>query len=86
MHEFIKQKSLQNKFIFGNNVGCIFFLPPYSPHLNIIERLWKEIKSGWIKPEDYADHEILFYAINRIFANIGTEICLNFGYSQFKIK
>ena len=24
----------------------IFFLPPYSPQLNLIERLWKEIKEG----------------------------------------
>ena len=23
-------------------------------HLNIIERLWKELKARWIKPEDYA--------------------------------
>jgi len=31
----------------------IFYLPPYSPHLNIIERLWKEIKARWLKPKDY---------------------------------
>jgi transposase len=31
----------------------IFYLPPYSPHLNIIERLWKEMKQGWLKPSDY---------------------------------
>ncbi|WP_201546755.1 transposase [Psychrobacter lutiphocae] len=24
----------------------IFYLPPYSPHLNIIERLWKEVKQA----------------------------------------
>lgn len=27
----------------------LFYLPPYSPHLNIAERLWKELKSRWIK-------------------------------------
>ena len=26
----------------------IFYLPPYSPHLNIIERFWKELKEGWL--------------------------------------
>ena len=29
----------------------IFFLPPYSPHLNIIERLWKELKASWMTPK-----------------------------------
>jgi transposase len=31
----------------------IFYLPPYSPHLNIIERVWKELKARWLKPKDY---------------------------------
>ena len=25
-----------------------FYLPPYSPHLNIAERLWKELKARWV--------------------------------------
>lgn len=57
----------------------IFFLPPYSPHLNIIERLWKEIKEGWIKPEDYQTADTLFYALDRICANIGKKLFLNFS-------
>jgi transposase len=44
----------------------IFFLPAYSPQLNIAERLWKEIKEDWIKPSDYIDAENLFYAVDRI--------------------
>ncbi|WP_407654637.1 transposase [Arcicella aquatica] len=31
----------------------IFYLSQYSPHLNIIERLWQELKAKRIKPEDY---------------------------------
>lgn len=30
----------------------ILYLPPYSPHLNIIERLWKEMKARWINEKD----------------------------------
>ena len=61
----------------------IFYLPPYSPHLNIIERLWKELKEGWLKPSDYQDPDTLFYAVNRISAAIGTTLFLQFA--AFKI-
>ena len=60
----------------------IFYLPPYSPHLNIIERFWKELKEGWIKPQDYKTADTLFYAVNRIFSSVGNELKLNF--SPFK--
>jgi transposase len=62
----------------------IFFLPPYSPQLNIAERLWKEIKEGWIKPRDYIYAENLFYAVDRICANIGKNLKLNFSQYSFK--
>jgi len=61
----------------------IFFLPPYSPQLNIAERLWKEIKEGWIKPSDYLDADNLFYAIDRICANIGENLFLKFSKYSF---
>ncbi len=35
----------------------VFYLPPYSPHLNKIEILWRKIKYEWLKPEDYASFE-----------------------------
>lgn len=57
----------------------LFFLPPYSPHLNPIERLWKEIKEGWLLPEDYLTKEHLFYAVDRICNAVGKEVKLNFS-------
>lgn len=60
----------------------IFYLPPYSPQLNIIERLWKELKEGWLKPSDYISADQLFYAVNRICANIGNSLKMNF--SEYK--
>lgn len=61
----------------------IFFLPPYSPQLNIIERLWKEFKEGWIKPEDYKSKDDLFYAVNRICNAIGKQLFVQFGIYSF---
>jgi len=55
----------------------LFFLPPYSPHLNIVERLWKEIKARFLEPQDYLSADDLFYGLNRICANIGTELTLD---------
>jgi len=26
----------------------IFYLPPYSPHLNIAETLWRKLKTEWL--------------------------------------
>ena len=49
----------------------IFFLPPYSPHLNIAETLWRILKGKWIKPQDYMSTDMLFYATNRALADIG---------------
>lgn len=57
----------------------IFYLPLYSPHLNIIERLWKEFKEGWLKPSDYKSTDNLFYAVNRICSNIGKTLFLKFS-------
>ncbi|WP_319922514.1 transposase [Moraxella catarrhalis] len=56
----------------------IFYLPPYSPQLNIIERLCKEVKQGWLRPCDYVDFDSLRYGVNRVFANIGSTLNLNF--------
>ena len=56
----------------------IFYLPPYSPHLNIIERLWKELKARWIKPEDYLSADDLFYAVSSCLNQVGDKIKINF--------
>lgn len=56
----------------------IFYLPPYSPQLNIIERLWKELKARWIKPQDYLSADDLFYAVNNCLNQVGNKIKINF--------
>lgn len=59
----------------------IFYLPPYSPHLNIIERLWKELKARWIAPTDYLSTENLFFAVWSALAAVGQELTIR--YSNF---
>ncbi|HEY9295181.1 MAG TPA: IS630 family transposase [Phormidium sp.] len=57
----------------------LFYLPPYSPHLNICERVWKELKARWLKPQDYLSVENLFYTVSLALAAIGKELFINFS-------
>lgn len=65
-------------FIINTFQELPFYLPPYSPHLNIIERLWKELKARWIRPEDYLSADDLFYAVNNCLNQVGDKIKTNF--------
>jgi len=56
----------------------IFYLPPYSPHLNIIERVWKELKARWLQPKDYDSDQQLFYSTKLILNAIGKDLFINF--------
>ena len=57
----------------------IFYLPKYSPQLNIIERLWKELKARWLKPSDYLTADTLFLATTLALSDVGRGISINFG-------
>lgn len=40
--------------------GCkLLFLPPYSPHLNPIEKLWANIKKKWSYAETFTLEQII---------------------------
>ncbi len=74
-----KAKIIREMIPFWQNRGLfIFFLPKYSPHLNIAEILWRMLKGYWIEPEDYLEKDRLFYAINRCLANVGKELEIKF--------
>lgn len=75
-----KARKIRERFEIWQKRGLfIFFLPPYSPQLNIIERFWRELKEGWLKPEDYHTADDLFYAVSQIIAGVGTEFKINFA-------
>jgi transposase len=61
----------------------IFYLPPYSPHLNIAERLWRKLKYEWLQPADYATTDGLFYRVGQALAAVGTSLQIRF--SQFSL-
>jgi transposase len=58
----------------------LFCIPPYSPHLNIAETLWRIMKGKWLRPQDYTCDQTLFYAINRALAEIGRGLRINYTY------
>lgn len=62
----------------------IFFLPLYSPHLNIVERVWKELKARWLTPKDYTDSEQLFYSTKLILNELGNDLYINFKKINLK--
>ena len=50
---------LQNKIEEWESLGLtIFFLPTYSPELNLIEIVWRRIKYKWLQSRDYSDWEM----------------------------
>lgn len=57
----------------------IFYLPKYSPHLNIIETLWRKIKYEWLKPEHYESAKSLRDALFNIIRNYDKEFTINFS-------
>ena len=60
----------------------VFFLPPYSPHLNIAEILWRKLKYEWLQVGDYADKETLYTAAKRLLGEVGKS--LHIAFSPFK--
>lgn len=79
-----RSKLMQEKLIEWEEKDCyIFNLPPYSPHLNIIEILWRKMKYEWLKPEDYASFEELTEAIKEILSQLGTGYKINFTDRAF---
>lgn len=57
----------------------IFWLPPYSPQLNLIEILWKFMKYEWIQVDAYQNWSSLVTYVRKIIDGIGTEYAINFA-------
>ncbi|MDR1097825.1 MAG: transposase [Tannerella sp.] len=76
-----KSKAVRARLPYWQNRGLfIFYLPPYSPHLNIAETLWRKLKKEWLNPEDYISKDELFYATNRCLNTLGDRMMINFSH------
>jgi len=49
----------------------LLFLPSYSPHLNIIERLWKWVKKDCLYNKYYGEFSNFKFAINKSLSKVG---------------
>lgn len=56
----------------------IFFLPAYSPELNKIEMLWKNIKYHWLEFDAFFSWQNLQQNLHYILDNIGIKYIINF--------
>jgi len=61
----------------------IFYLPPYSPHLNIAETLWRKLKYEWLQASDYTTADGLFYQVRQVLAAVGSSLKIQF--SEFSL-
>ena len=57
----------------------IFWLPTYSPQLNLIEILWKFIKYEWIEVGAYKDWNSLVRYVKKVLSQVGDEYVINFA-------
>ncbi len=72
--------ALQSRIMEWQEKGLyLFYLPPYSPHLNRIETLWRHTKYRWIKPSDYKDLDTLKKALDKIWSSFGSDYQINFS-------
>lgn len=56
----------------------VWYLPPYCPHLNRIELLWKRCKYHWLEPSAYTNFPTLCTAVSNVLHNVGTKYRLSF--------
>lgn len=60
----------------------VFFLPPYSPHLNPIEILWRKIKYEWLECENIHTQKQLILALENILCKVGDNFRINFKHQK----
>ena len=80
-------KRVQERRVFWQERGLfVFYLPPYSPHLNIVETLWRKLKYQWLRPQDYLETQTLFYQVRQALAAVGSLLQIHFAPFQHSLS
>lgn len=73
-------RKMQERIEYWQRRGLfIFYLPTYSPHLNIAETVWRKLKYEWLAPDDYQDGQRLRYSVKQILNECGKSLRINFS-------
>ncbi len=57
----------------------LLFLPPYCPHLNRIETLWRLVKYRWLGCDAYVDFVTLCQRVTDVLAKVGDQYQVSFA-------
>lgn len=60
----------------------LFFLPRYSPHLNLIETLWRKVKYEWLEYENLKSQGQLEQELEGILRQFGTKYKIKFKQQE----
>ena len=55
----------------------VFYLPEYSPELNLIEILWRFMKYQWMEIDSYRDWQSLVDSVETMLREFGTQYVIN---------
>lgn len=64
----------------------IFYLPTYSPHLNLAETVWRKLKYEWLRAEDYLSKGNLQYAVKQALWAFGKSLRINFSGFNYSLN
>lgn len=57
----------------------ICYLSSYSPELNLVERLWQELKYRWLPFEAYLSFQNLRDCLMKVLAEVGSKLTISFA-------
>ncbi len=77
---FHRSKKIQDKINEWQQKNLeIFWLPSYSPQLNLIEILWRFMKYEWIEMDAYSSWQNLVNYVEKVIRDFGKEYVINFA-------
>jgi transposase len=73
-------KKMRERIVGWQSRGLfVFYLPTYSPHLNIAETVWRKLKYEWLSATDYESKGHLQYAVRQALSAFGKSLKIKFS-------